>query len=65
MSAQHGFIAGVGFVVEVILTIVEKGGPSLDAVFNGMLGALGALLAKEIYEFIKNKIKKHNERKIQ
>lgn len=64
MSAQFGFVATVGFALEVILTIVEKGGPSLDAVFNGMLGALGAIFAKGVYEFVKNKIKKYNERKI-
>lgn len=68
MSIQHGVIASVGFAVEVVLTIIEKGEASLDAMINGMLAALGALIAKELYELVKRKIKtrkQNGKRKIE
>lgn len=57
MIVEKGAYAGVGFLVSGTTTIIEAGGPSLEALFNGMLGALGALIVKEVYDFIKVKLK--------
>lgn len=56
----YTFFAGVGFSVEWIRTIIESG-PNMESFYNGMFGALGALIVKISYDVIVKLIKQHKQ----
>lgn len=61
--ASAGAYAGLGFSIEFIRTLLEVNEPF----FNGIFGALGALVVKILYDIVKYVInkKKNNEGKIE
>lgn len=63
-STEYGAYSGIGFFIEFVRTWIEIG-PKMESFYNGMFGALGALVVKILYDLIKQAIKqrKHNVRK--
>jgi len=67
-TAETGTYCGIGFGFEFVRSVIEIG-PQMESFYNGMFGALGALVIKLLYDIVVWTIKqqKHNvrERKIE
>lgn len=59
-TAETSAYAGLGFVIEFIRTTIETG-PNMESFYNGMFGAIGALLVKVLYDVARYLIKQHKQ----
>lgn len=57
----YGAYAGGGFLLELAIKVVESGGPSMEAFYHGMFGALGALVVKVGYDLIVKAIQQYKQ----
>ena len=62
MSSSTGLLSftGLGFAIEFVRTTIERG-PNMESFYNGMFGALGALIIKLSYDLVKYLIKQHKQ----
>lgn len=52
----------IGFAAVIINKVLEKVGPSVESLYHGALGAIGAIAVKLIYELIKNKLNNNKKK---